>query len=82
METIDKLTVSRWTPEVDPNPSASLIEALYLEYVNDYLTYSVWGEAHHMDADSAKRFLDAAKALFQRRCDAQMILRTNVNPHA
>lgn len=78
---MDKKTVTGWTPAINQNPSADLIAALYLEYVNDYLSITAWGEAHHMDFDTAALFINRAQEIHNARASILKALPNNKNPH-
>ena len=78
---MNKQTVINWTPAKNPNPSLNLIESLYLEYVNDYLTTAAWGEAHDMDSKTAETFINNARNMHNARVRILNALPDNRNPH-
>lgn len=74
--------IENWTPFKNSDPSFDFMIELYLEYVNDYLTPARWAEAHHMDSDTGRKFLDLARSIYRQRSELKAVLKAAKNPNS
>lgn len=74
--------VADWfTPEKGKRASGLLLDVVYADWENNYLTSEKWSDVHQCDSESGAEFIETLRQINRLQSKACDILKNAKNPH-